>query len=113
MLRSGPVKAGGWSKKKCNRGNGVHSFHCEVCAVDVNMFTSSFSVEVSGSLGPGLVVGGGGASPFSNGVAVMKGVGNIPSGSSPGMVMPRKGCRGRSCVNKRIGKAEELRECVS
>ena len=55
------------------------------------MFASSFSAEVSGSLGPGLAVGGGGTSPFSNGVTVMKGVGNIPSGSSPGMVTPRRG----------------------
>ena len=55
------------------------------------MFASSFSVGVLGELGPGLVVGGGSASPFSNGVAVMKGAGNIPSGSSPGMVMPRRG----------------------
>ena len=28
---------------------------------------------------------------FSNGVAVIKGAGNIPSGSSPGMVTPRRG----------------------
>ena len=53
------------------------------------MFVSSFSAGVSGSLGPGL--GGGGASPFSNGVTVMKGAGNIPLGSSPGMVTPRRG----------------------
>ena len=51
-------------------------------AVDIDVFASLFSAEVSGSLGPGLAVGGGGTSPFSNGVAVMKGAGNTPSGSS-------------------------------
>ena len=55
------------------------------------MFASLFSAEVLGSLGLGLVVGGGGTSPFSNGVMVMKGAGNIPLGSSPGMVAPQRG----------------------
>ena len=76
-----------------NGGNRVHSFCCEARAVDVDMFASSFSAEVSGLLGPGLVVGGGSVSPFSNGVAAMKGVGNIPSGSNPGMVMPQRGVK--------------------
>ena len=93
------MKAEGWSKGR----NGVHSFHCEVCAIDVNVFISSFSAGVSGSLGPRLVVGGDGVSPFSNGVAVIKGVGNIPwDGYTP------KGYQGRSHANKHIGKAEEL-----
>ena len=55
------------------------------------MFASLFSAGVSGLLGPGLAVGGGGASLFLNGAAVMKGAGNIPLGSSPGMVTPQRG----------------------
>ena len=55
------------------------------------MFASLFSAGVLGLLGPGLAVGGGSTSPFLNGVTVMKAAGNIPSGSSPGMVMARRG----------------------
>ena len=82
----------------------------EARAIDVNVFASSFSAGVSGSLGAGLV-GGGSTSPFSNGVAVMKGAGNIPSGSSPGMVTPRRGIEAYH-ANKHVGEAEELRECI-
>ena len=74
------------------------------------MFASSFSAEVSGSLGPGLAVGGGGASLFSNGVAVMKGAGNIPSGRSPGMVMPR---RGIEADRVRMNASAKQRSCES
>ena len=74
------------------------------------MFTSSFSAGVSGSLGPGLVVGGGGASPFSNGVAVMKGAGNIPLGSSPGMVTPQ---RGIEADRMRTNASAKQRSCES
>ena len=74
------------------------------------MFASSFSAGVSGSLGPGLAVGGGGTSPFSNGVTVMKGVGNIPSGSSPGMVTPRRGIEA-DCV--RTNASAKQRSCKS
>ena len=51
------------------------------------MFVSLFSAGVSGLLGPRLAVRGDGADPFSNGVMVIKGAGNIPLGSSPGMVI--------------------------
>ena len=74
------------------------------------MFASSFSAEVSGLLGPGLAVGGGGASPFLNGVTVMKGAGNIPSGSSPGMVMPQ---RGIEADRVRMNTSAKQRSCES
>ena len=79
-------------------------------AIDIDVFASLFSAGVSGSLGHGLAVGGGGTSPFLNGVAVMKGAGNIPSGSSPGMVTPR---RGIEADHVRTNVSAKQRSCES
>ena len=47
---------------------------------------------------------------FLNGVAVMKGVGNIPSGSSPGMVTPQ---RGVEADHMRTNASVKQRSCES
>ena len=74
------------------------------------MFASLFSAGVLGSLGPGLAVGGGSASLFLNGVAVMKGAGNIPLGSSPGLVMPQRGVKADRVQTNALAKQ---RSCES
>ena len=86
-------------------------------AIDIDVFMSSFSAGVSGSLGPGLAMGGG-VSPFSNGVVVMKGVGNIPSGSSPGMVMPQRGIEANrmwinASVKQRSCESASRKGCIT